>query len=567
MAGAVADTVFLGGRVFDGSGSEPFAAGVAVAGSHILGVADDSVIRSYIGSQTRVVDASGGLILPGFVDAHIHPVEAGLEMGLCDLTALSTREQYLEAIGEYAARHPELEWIQGGGWQIAAFPGGAPVASDLDAIVPDRPVFLSNRDRHGSWVNSRALELAGVTADTADPIDGRIERDAAGAPSGTLHEGARMLVSDLIPRESDEQIRAALLRAQGHLFTLGITGWQDAIVGEYGGHTDTGDIYLAAAKDGSLKATVVAALWWDRNRGAEQIPGLVERRAQLVHERFAATTIKIMQDGIPENQTAALTEPYLVPGCDCGGTERGISFVEPEALKRYATELDAEGFQLHLHAIGDRAVRESLDALEAARVSNGPVSGAGDGRHHIAHLQIVDPADVARFADLGVTANLQMLWASYEPQMVEQNIPFLGPERAAWQYPFGDLARSGASLCAGSDWPVTDPNPWAALHVAVNRMLPADSPDSSDVPFFPQQSLSLGQALAAYTSGSNRINHRDATGRIAAGFEADIVLADRDPFSRPADEISQTRVLRTFVRGEEVWAASAPTASDRAASS
>ncbi|WP_210506141.1 amidohydrolase [Naasia sp. SYSU D00057] len=544
MAGA--DAVFVGGVVFDGSGSDPRPAVVAVRDGRILAV-ERELDRDLITASTEVVDLAGGMLLPGFIDAHVHPVEGGIERRRCDLSGLHTREQYLEAIADYARRNPDAEWILGGGWQAPAFPGGNPLAADLDRIVPDRPVFLSNRDHHGAWVNSVALERARLDRTTPDPTDGRITRDADGAPSGTLHEGARLLVSDLIPRPTAEEERLGLLEGQRYLHSFGVTGWQDAIVGEYGSHTDTGNVYLDAARSGELTATVVAALWWDRNQGLEQLEHLRARRAELRHDRFVATSVKIMQDGIPENQTAAMLDPYLTPGCTCG-TDRGIAFLDAAELHAAVRVLDDDGFQVHVHAIGDRAVRDALDAFEAVPDRRRP----GAPRHHIAHLQIVHPDDVPRFAALNVTANMQALWATYEPQMVELNLPILGAERAAWQYPFGDLRRTGAPLAAGSDWPVTTPDPWAALHVAVNRRLPDTDPDFDPRPFYPEQALDLGSALAAYTSGSARINSRDDAGRIAVGAVADLVVVDRNPFAAPADEIAATRSVSTWIDGTRV---------------
>jgi predicted amidohydrolase YtcJ len=545
-----ADIVFENGSVFDGTRRLPSATRVAIVGSAILGVGAD--LDGLIGPGTRRVDLAGGLLLPGFTDAHIHPVEGGLERMRCDLSPASTRDEYLSIIRAYAEANPDLPWILGGGWQLAAFPGGVPQASDLDAVVGARPVFLSNRDHHGSWVSTRALEIAGVDRDTPDPSDGRIERDADGAPTGVLQEGARLLVSRFVPEDTDEDNYSALLIAQQYLHSVGVTGWQDAIVGDYGNHSDTGDVYLRAAKNGELTARVVAALWWDRNRGAEQIPELVARREQLAHDRFTAGSVKIMQDGIPENQTAAMIDPYVVPaGCRCGadGLGSGLSFVDPAVLGEYVSALDSLAFQVHFHAIGDRAVREALDAFAEARRRNGPSAN----RHHIAHVQVVHPHDIPRFAQLDVTANLQTLWAAFEPQMVELNLPVLGDERAAWQYPFADLERAGADLASGSDWPVTTPDPWAALHVAVNRTLPPEDADFTPTPFYPAQSLTLERALAAYTSGSARINGHDSAGRIARGLDADLIVVDRDPFASPTELISETRTRETWVRGRQVF--------------
>ncbi len=538
-----ADLVFTGGPVHTVDAARSRATAVAVRGERIVAVGHDEV-RELIGASTEVVDLAGRLLVPGFQDAHVHPAGAGTELGQCDLSGAVTLEEYRRRIRAYADAHPDLPWITGGGWSMETFPGGTPTREQLDDVVADRPAYLVNRDHHGAWANTRALELAGLTAGTADPADGRIERDAVGGPSGMLQEGAMRLVGDLVPRPTAGELVAGLLRAQALLHSYGITAWQDAIVGANPLTADGGPAYLTAVRDGTLTARVVAALWWDRERGAEQIPELLEQRERLTAGRLRATSVKIMQDGIAENHTAAMLGPYL---CSSGGS--GISFVEPEALAAYVTELDAHGFQVHFHALGDRAVREALDAVEAARRANGWT----DTRPHLAHLQVVDPDDVPRFRTLGATANLQPLWAAHEPQMDELTIPFLGAERAAHQYPFGDLLRAGATLAAGSDWPVSSADPIEGMHVAVNRRLPDAG---EDVPaFLPGQRIDLGTALAAYTAGGAYVNHLDDTGTIAPGNLADLVVLDRDPFAGPAGAIAGTRVLQTFVGGERVFAA------------
>ncbi|MEV7888719.1 amidohydrolase [Streptomyces sp. NPDC002817] len=541
-----ADLIFTGGPVLTPEGRT--ATAVAVTGDRITAVGHDEVL-DLKGSRTEVVDLAGRLLLPGFQDAHIHPVPAGLELTQCDLTRAKTAKETVAAVRAYAAAHPEREWITGGGWSMEAFEGGTPTKELLDAVVPDRPVYLPNRDHHGAWVNSRALELAGITRDTPDPVDGRIERDASGSgePSGTLQEGAMQLVGRLTPQATPADRLAALLHAQRHLHSLGITAWQDALVGTFLGMDDPSDAYLTAARDGSLTARVVGSLWWDRERGAEQIPELVERRAALSHGRFRASTVKLMLDGVAETGTAALLDPYL-DKCGCATANRGTSFIDPGQLPKYVTELDALGFQCHFHALGDRAVRDALDAIEAARTANGP----SDTRPHLAHLQVVHPDDVPRFTRLGATANIQPLWAAHEPQMDELTIPFLGPERAAWQYPFGALLRSGARLAAGSDWPVSSPDPLEGIHVAVNRV----APDGEGVEvFLPAERIGLTEALTAYTAGSAYVNHLDESGRVRAGALADLVVLDRDPFDRPLAEVAGTRVALTYVGGVGVYAA------------
>ena len=538
-----ADLLFTNGPVLTPEGRT--ATAVAVTGDRITAVGHAEV-HDLAGPRTQVVDLAGRLLLPGFQDAHVHPVPAGLELTQCDLTRAKTAEDTIAAVRAYADAHPEREWITGGGWSMEAFEGGTPTKELLDSVVPDRPVYLPNRDHHGAWVNSRALQLAGITRDMLDPVDGRIERDASGEPAGTLQEGAMQLVGRLTPQATQADRLAALLHAQRHLHALGITAWQDALVGEFLGMDDPSDAYLAAARDGSLTARVVGALWWDRERGAEQIPELVERRAALSHGRFSAGSMKLMLDGVAETGTAALLDPYL-DKCGCATANRGTSFIDPGQLTKYVTELDALGFQCHFHALGDRAVRDALDAVEAARAANGP----SDTRPHLAHLQVVHPDDVARFARLGAVANIQPLWAAHEPQMDELTIPFLGPERALWQYPFGALLRSGATLAAGSDWPVSSPDPLQGIHVAVNRI----EPGGAGPAFLPGERLDLAAAVTAYTAGSAYANHLDDTGRVVAGALADLVVLDRDPFAGPPEEIAETQVALTFVGGTGVYAA------------
>jgi len=540
---SAADLVFTGGPVHTGDAARTRATSVAVRGGRIVAVGHDEV-RDLIDARTEVVDLAGRLLIPGFQDAHIHPVGGGTEMGQCDLSAHVTLADYEHRIRAYADANPDAPWITGGGWSMEAFPGGLPHRDALDAIVSDRPVYLPNRDHHGAWVNSLALRLAGITRDTPDPADGRIERDADGEPTGVLQEGAANLVGRLLPELTAADRLAALLRAQELLHSLGVTAWQDALLGAHANVTDATDAYLTAVDRGLLTARVVGSLWWERDRGIEQLEDLVARRAAGTRGRISCTTVKIMQDGVAENFTAAMLSPYLT-SCGCASDNSGISFIDPVALRSHVTALDAHDFQVHFHALGDRAVREALDAVEAARAAN----GMRDTRHHLAHLQVVHPDDIARFRQVGATANLQPLWAAHEPQMDTLTIPFLGRERAAWQYPFGELARSGAVLAAGSDWPVSSPDPLQGIHVAVNRR---GFGEEGPV-FLPGQRVSLHTALAAYTAGSAYVNHLDDTGSITVGHHADLAVLDRDPFAGPADEIGATGITETFVGGERVF--------------
>jgi predicted amidohydrolase YtcJ len=556
-----ADLIFTGGPVYTvpEEGREMTraqadngwpATAAAVWDGRILAVGTDTELAGLAGDRTTVIELRGRPLLPGFQDAHVHPVFAGLTMLRCDLDGATDADDALRRIHGYAAANPDREWIDGSGWRMEWFPGGTPSRALLDGVTGGRPAYLTNRDGHGAWVNSAALDRAGVTADTPDPPDGRIEREPGGEPQGTLHEGAALLVGRLVPGPSPAEQLRGLVLAQQHLHALGITAWQDAIVGEYLGSPDPLPAYLTAARDGTLTARVEGALWWDRGRGGEQLDDLLDRRETGPVGRFRAGTVKIMQDGVAENFTAGMIDPYL-DGCGCQTGNSGLSYVDPADLAEQVTRLDAAGFGIHVHAIGDRAVREALDSFEAARASN----VVSPGRHHIAHIQVVHPDDIPRFAEYSVTANMQALWAAHEPQMDELTIPFIGPERAARQYPFGALLRAGARLAAGSDWAVSSANPLWGIHVAVNRVLPPGEGEPVAGPLLPGQALSLAEAMAAYTAGSAYVNNLDETGAIAPGYLADLVVLDRDPFAGPPAGIAEATVALTFVEGAQVYAA------------
>jgi predicted amidohydrolase YtcJ len=425
---------------------------------------------------------------------------------------------------------------------MAAFEGGAPRREDLDRILPDRPAFLTSRDGHSAWVNSRALELAGVTAATADPIDGRIERGPDGSPSGALQEGAMGLVERYVPDDTPADLEAALRLGQAYLHSLGITAWQDAII-----RPDSEErAYVAMAGRGELTGRVVGAMWWERDRGAEQIEEFVERRRTTSIGRYRATSVKLMMDGVLENFTGAMLAPYL-DGRGNATQNRGLIQIDPDGLRTWLPKLDALGFQAHFHAIGDRAVRESLDAVAAARAINGP----SDTRPHIAHIQVIDRGDLGRFRELDVAANAQPLWAAHEDQMDVLTIPFIG-ERWRTQYPFRSLRSAGAVLAMGSDWSVTSADPLLEMEIAVERRYRGMVPDREVL--LPDQRIELIDALAAFTAGSAYVNHLDTeTGTLEVGKAADLAVLDRDLFDRGAGAIGEARVVATFVEGVPVY--------------
>ncbi len=536
-----ADLVLLGGRIATMDAARRFVSAIAIRGGRIAAVGPDRTMRPLIGPSTRLIDLRGRTVTPGFQDAHVHPVHGGLARLRCELHDTRGREALLATIADYARTHPDVPWIIGGGWYMADFPGGTPRREDLDAIVPDRPVFLTNRDGHGAWVNSRALELADITAATTDPSDGRIERDPDGSPTGTLHEGAQDLVERLSPDDSPADLEEALRIGQAYLHSLGITAWQDAIV-----RPETEErAYVALAARGELTARVVGAMWWERSRGVEQIEEFVERRTATSIGRYQATSVKLMMDGVLENYTGAMLDPYL----DADGhvtDNRGLLQIDPTGLATWVPKLDALGFQAHFHAIGDGAVRASLNAVAAARAANGP----SDTRPHIAHIQVIHPDDIRRFHSLDVAANAQPYWACHEGQMDDLTIPFLG-DRWRWQYPYRSLRAAGAVLAMGSDWSVSTPDPLLEMEVAVERI--ADESRGEREAFLPDERIALIDALAGFTNGSAYVNHLDETGSLEVGKLADLVVLDRNLFDRELGAIGEARVVGTFVEGETVF--------------
>ena len=556
------------GRVFDGTALDPSATAVLVADGLIVAVGTDDKLYDHPDvAQARRIDVKDGLITPGFVDAHVHLVMGGVERNACDLTAADGREEVLETIRSYVEGHPVTddpgsEWIVGGGWYKGDFPPGAATAELLDTVTGDRPAYLINADHHGAWVNTAALQRAGVTADTPDPADGVIEHPPDGSPSGILHEGAMNLVGDHLPEHTPEELAAGLSAGVEYLHSVGVTGWQEAILGDYAGYSDVSTAYRRAREQGVVTETATGALWVPRSTTIDSVPSLVEdfvrRREENARAGFTSRAAKIMVDGVPENRTAAMLEAYcscerLTGGSSNAGPDgRGLAYLDHEVLLAVGTALDAAGFDLHFHAIGDRAVRWALDTVEAAHAANPDTTA----RHHIAHIQIVHPDDVPRFASTGAAANLQALWACNDAQMQDQTVPLIGQERAGWQYPFHSIQAAGARLCMGSDWPVSTPDPWQALHVAVNRTYPPtlDAAVGKNPPLEPVEALELTTALAAYTAGSAWQLHLEDRGRIEPGMVADLAVADRNPLAPDVDplEICQTRTVLTLSNGEVV---------------
>lgn len=534
-----ADTVFTNGRVYTVDDSGSWAQAVAVRGGEIVYVGDDSGAQAYLGAASLSVDLGGRMMLPAFQDSHIHPISSGVEAAQCDLNGLDDLDAYRRAILDYASANPELDWITGGGWSMSVFgPGGAPSKAFIDDLVPDRPVYLVSQDGHTGWANSRALELAGIDRNTPDPVDGVIDRDPlSGDVLGSLQEGAMSLVSRLVPPVSVEDRIRGLEYARDLLHGYGITAFTDASV-----RRDDLLAYRNLIERDEMNMRVLASLRWDRNQDLEQVETLLALRAEFEEGGLLrAGTVKIMQDGVMENYTAAMLEPYFIPS-----GSRGISMIEPARLNEIVTELDRVGFQVHFHAIGDRAIRESLDAIEAARTGNGP-SGL---RHHISHLQIIHPDDFSRFAELDVIANFQPVWAYNDAYVTELTVPFIGEDRAQWMYPMKSIEDAGGMIAFGSDWSVTTANPFPQIETAVTRL----PPGGDAVPVMqPEERLSLASALVAFTRNAAYLNGlEDRTGSIEVGKLADLIVLDRNLFEIDPAEISEASVLLTLFAGSPV---------------
>jgi predicted amidohydrolase YtcJ len=532
-----ADLVLHHAAVYTVWPSRPWVEAVAIRDGRLVFVGDEAGVGRFIGRATKVVDLAGRMVLPGFQDNHAHPLSGGLELGECNLYSARTPAEVEGVIRAYAAQHPDLEWIRGNGWQLPVFPGANPRRELLDRLVPDRPAFFYAADGHSAWVNSKALALAGITRRTPDPENGRIERDGRGNPSGTLRESAIALVAKLLPEYNIQERIGAARRALAEANRFGITSITDA---------DAGPAYLEAYRAlddrGQLTARLSVALHVESNPIAGETSRLVELRRRYTGARLAPNTVKFFVDGVIEARTAALLAPYLGHG-----TETGTLNYAPEDLAARVTALDREGFQIHVHAIGDRAIRVALDALEQARHENGP----RDARPVIAHLELFDPADIPRFRKLGVIACFQPFWAQADDYIRDLTLPVLGPARSRWIYPIESLLNSGAVVVGGSDWTVSTLNPLDAIQVALTRRGIDDPPGPA---WIPEERADLPRMLGAYTINAAYANRMEReTGSLEPGKLADLIVLDRNLFDVPRTDLHQARVLWTLLEGREVW--------------
>ncbi|MBS3940842.1 MAG: amidohydrolase [Actinobacteria bacterium] len=547
---------------------------VAVADGRIVGLGDDA--RDLRGPGTEVVELRDQALLPGFRDGHLHPLNGGAETLDCDLVDSADVDEVLSRLARFVADHPDpaaTPWVLGWGYPPEILPGGVGSAALLDTVVGDRPAALWSSDHHMVWVNTRALQVAGITAATNDPPRGTVVRDVDGHPVGTLLEEAEHLLDEVMPSRGVEKEARGLGVGLQRMAAAGLVFGQDAwcVPGMLTAYRRVADAGRLTA-DLDLACKVEVDRWADQVAVFEDLRREVERdqarrRADEVPGgRLTATTVKFFVDGVIEGGTAAMLEPYLPlagsvgsgrdagpvgSGSDngCGDAHaHGIANWDLEELTRAATAMDAAGFQLHLHAIGDAGIRLALDAIEAVARHN----GARDRRPVIAHTHLVHPDDLPRFRELGVVANFEPLWAQDNQIMRELTVPRLGERRSRWQYPIGSLVRDGAPVSFGSDWPVSSHEPLDGIAVAVTRRAPGAAADEG---FLPEECIDLDAALGAYTRGTAYQAGDEAdAGTIAVGQRADLVVTAQDAVRVPPREFGDIEVDGTWLRGRRVYA-------------
>jgi predicted amidohydrolase YtcJ len=542
-----ADVVFWNGRIYTMENPGEQVEALAVKGERIVFTGSEKEARQWVDKSTKVIDLQGKTVLPGFTDAHTHPISGGLAQLGCDLTGIEHPDSILTFIEDFSKRHPEKSWVRAYNFWLASFPGGNPRKEWLDAIIPDRPAYVESSDGHSAWVNSKALEMAGISSETPDPPNGTIERDQISKePTGTLREEAMYLVEDLIPPHTQEELEAGLKKGLEIANALGITNLVEASAKE-----NYAAAYMSLAKKEALSAHVNLSIYGDVSKGQETVRKVLKLNNEY-HKTLGSRPgeytdirldqVKLFIDGVVEGKTAAMLEPYS------DDVHAGYLNALPDSVSAVVVALDSAGLQVHVHAIGDLGIRISLDAFEEASIKN----GVRDSRHHITHLHVIHPDDLDRFKELGVIANFQALWATLEDSyMTELNYPFLGEERVEWQYPIGTLARTGARLVFSSDWPVSTMDPFDAAQVAVTRR----GPDSiRRPPWTPQHLIDLPSVVEGYTIGGAYLSFREKEiGTLTVGKLADLVVLDRDIFQIPEFDLYKTKVVLTLFKGKIVY--------------
>ncbi len=525
-----AELILLNGNIYTGDSSRPRVEAVAIGRGRIFAIGTSKEIRAYQGPKTRVMDLHGGFAMPGFNDAHSHLGSAGQGKLTIDLEGAASIAEFQQRIRARLAEYGPGEWISGRGWDHTLWPEKRfPNRQDLDAVSSDHPMLFGRVDGHVAVANSLALKLAGVSRDTGDPAGGSIERDASGEPTGMLKEGAAIeLVRSRMPPISPEQRRRGIELVLEGAARFGVTSLQDNSVWE--------DflVYEQLRNEGKLTARITE--WLPFTAPLAQLEEM-RRRGGTTDLMLRTGALKAVTDGALGARTAALLAPYS----DMPSTS-GILIIEPERLKQMVIERDMAGFQIALHAIGDRANRSALDAFAAARATN----GARDARHRIEHAQVITLEDIPRFAQLGVIASMQPCHETTDMRWAEAR---LGPERARGAYAWNSLRKHSARLAFGTDYPVEPINPMIGLYACVTRARPEGGPA-----WLPQERISIDECIAGYTQGSAFAEFAEKEkGRIAPGFLADIILLSADPTKVAPADILRIKILGTFVGGRQVY--------------
>ncbi len=544
-----ADVVFLHGKIHTQDAGRSVVQALAVRGNTIVAVGTDQAIGAFVGPSTRKIDVGGRVVLPGIIDAHTHPAQSAQDLGKCSLddkvfTPQELKRRVAQCLKEHPGEHDR--WFE----VTMVNPSNLTLGlSDLDSMLPDRPLLLSGSDGHTVWVNTPALSLAHITAATKDPAGGHIERDPSGAPTGTLRDNAAEIALAARPAAGLEQEASQLEKAFVSMRATGITSVQDAAVDEH-----VMQIYKRLYDTHRLVMRVRGTFWLkDLHEPAASLIGSAaefSKKWAIDPDFLRADAVKIFADGVIEypSQTAALLAPYL----DAQGhptRKRGPSYFTQEDLNRIVTAADAAGLTVHIHAIGDRAVRSALDAIAEARHHNGSL----DNRDQIAHLELIDPSDFPRFKELGVIANFQLLWAQRDDYVDKATIKYLGPRRSRYLYPARSLRDAGATIVGGSDWGVSSFNAFAAIEHAITRSAGRGQPA-----LLPEQSLTLQDMVDAYTiNAASALKQEHTTGSLEAGKRGDFIILDRDIFAIDASDLHNTQVAATYLDGREVYAAAA----------
>jgi predicted amidohydrolase YtcJ len=531
-----ADRIFVGGRIWTGEPGKPLAEALAVRGSTLLKVGSSSEIRALAGKGTDVVELRGRFVAPGFIDAHLHLVGGGWSLEELRLDDASDFASVAARIGAWAKAHPDARWVTGEGWSYAAFPGGLPTRVQLDALVPDRPAYLSSYDGHTGWANSPALRLAEVTRSTKAPAGGEIVKDAAGEPTGVLKENAQELVERLVPRRLPHENERALRHAIAQAAAWGLTGVHQAGISEEELES------LARSLEATPQLRVYAALWMERDPTPDVLAHQEELRQRFATPRLRVAAVKGYLDGVVESRTAAMFEAY--PG---GGT--GLPRFTQEELDRAVAAYDKAGWQVMLHAIGDRAVDMALTAFERAARANG-TSGR---RHRVEHMEVPRLADLPRFKALGVIASTQAMFPYPNANHLEVYVPALGPERARRALAFKAIDDAGAVQAFGSDWPVFTAEVVRGIATAVTRTTFEGTPAGG---WEPSQRLSAEAALRHFTRDAAYAEHAEETrGTLKEGRQADFVVLSQDLLAVPPERIKDTKVLLTVLGGQDSFRA------------